>query len=292
MSCLTAKIDKPLIDIRKPYPNKNNPQSYSGRTYDEIYISPFVTKHRLPCGSTTAFLNPLYRRLDEITIEKIRQVNNVRFLELYEITAELLNLVQYRQLSAKEVLYEVIRKLLTYRNHQSEAEKKRSQLENCPYGRDASSQYENIGTEILEYIFSSELERVKVQATTKDGTQRRDVIFKNKETSLFWQRIARKYGADFITVDFKNYQEPITSEVVESVTKYANNMVGNFITIVSRKGISESAIKTQLRILRDRNIAVIVMSDENLIQMMELKESNKQPEKILEDLFTELILSY
>lgn len=61
MACSLAKIDKPGMDIRKPYTEIGDDDAFSGRTYDEVYITRFVNQHELPCNSTTAFLTPAFR---------------------------------------------------------------------------------------------------------------------------------------------------------------------------------------------------------------------------------------
>ena len=39
LACSLAKIDKPEIDIRKPYTEIGEDDAFSGRTYDETYIT-------------------------------------------------------------------------------------------------------------------------------------------------------------------------------------------------------------------------------------------------------------
>jgi hypothetical protein len=48
MACLLAKLDRPQIDIRKPYTEIGTVDSYSGRSYDEEFIGPFATQHNYP----------------------------------------------------------------------------------------------------------------------------------------------------------------------------------------------------------------------------------------------------
>ena len=57
MASLLAKIHRPEVDIRKPYTEIGDNDAYSGRSYDESYVSAFINQHDLPCNSTTAFLN-------------------------------------------------------------------------------------------------------------------------------------------------------------------------------------------------------------------------------------------
>jgi len=56
LACSLAKVHNPDVDIRKPYTEIKDPEAYSGRTYDESYISQFINQHNLPCNPTTAFL--------------------------------------------------------------------------------------------------------------------------------------------------------------------------------------------------------------------------------------------
>ena len=66
MACLLAKIHRPDIDPRKPYTEISGGDSFSGRSYDETYITPFINTHRLPCNPTTAFLTPALRNINRV----------------------------------------------------------------------------------------------------------------------------------------------------------------------------------------------------------------------------------
>jgi len=65
MACLLAKIDRPEVDPRKPYTEIGDRGAFSGRHYDEAYITHFINEHRLPCNPTTAFLTPALRNIDQ-----------------------------------------------------------------------------------------------------------------------------------------------------------------------------------------------------------------------------------
>src|SRR5438874_12397885 len=53
LAATLAKIDKPAVDIRKPfiqaYTNEEKIDAYGGRNYDEQYVFDFITKRKLPC---------------------------------------------------------------------------------------------------------------------------------------------------------------------------------------------------------------------------------------------------
>jgi hypothetical protein len=167
-----------------------------------------------------------------------------------------------------------------------------NRLKNISAGIEKYNEYENLGTEMFNYIFKNELGNGKVQKTTIDKTQRRDVLFKNMNISYFFQRIKSKFGSEFVIVDFKNYKNIVSQKTINEVSKYANSAIGRFIIVVSRKGSNVNTLKTQIRILRDHDIAIIVINDIELIEMVERKDIGLKPESILDDKLDELLICF
>jgi hypothetical protein len=114
MACLLAKIDRPHVDPRKPYTEIVGDDTFSGRHYDEAYITRFITTHRLPCNSTTAFLTPALRNIDRVLTTDVVLVGRPR--EVYASALQLLHSVSTGKISAEELLTEIIRLLLVIRN--------------------------------------------------------------------------------------------------------------------------------------------------------------------------------
>ncbi|MDQ3248078.1 MAG: restriction endonuclease, SacI family [Chloroflexota bacterium] len=110
LACLLAKGDKPTLDIRKPYTAIGGAESYSGRSYDEDYIGPFITQYDLPCNSTTAFLTPAFRNRNIVLTPDVNMVG--RPAHLYENVLQLLTDVHTNRVSAADLLAETIRSLL------------------------------------------------------------------------------------------------------------------------------------------------------------------------------------
>jgi len=118
MACLLAKIDRPDVDPRKPYTEIGDPDAFSGRAYDEAYITHFINEHNLPCNTTTAFLTPALRNIDRPLTMDVELVGRPR--QLYVYTLQLLEDVHTGRVSAKDLLAEVIRVLLVMRNEKAE----------------------------------------------------------------------------------------------------------------------------------------------------------------------------
>ncbi len=114
MSCLLGKLHNPKIDPRKPYTEIGGHDCFSGRTYDERYLTAFITQHRLPCNPTTAFLTPTLRNQDRPLTIKVELVGRPR--ELYANTLQLLDDVARGRIDAETVLVETVRVLLCMRD--------------------------------------------------------------------------------------------------------------------------------------------------------------------------------
>ena len=113
MACLLAKLDRPDIDPRKPYTEIGGTDCFSGRSYDERYLTHFINAHRLPCNSTTAFLTPTLRNQNSPLTPDVELVGRPR--EVYKYTQEILDFVAKGQVGTEVVLTEAIRVLVVLR---------------------------------------------------------------------------------------------------------------------------------------------------------------------------------
>ncbi|MDR0577003.1 MAG: DNA methyltransferase [Candidatus Accumulibacter sp.] len=114
MACLLGKLDRPRVDPRKPYTEIGSEDSFSGRTYDERYLTPFIHQHQLPVNLTTAFLTPTLRNIDQPLVIGRELIGRPR--DLYQKTLELLDDVAERRISGEVMLAEVLRQLLMMRD--------------------------------------------------------------------------------------------------------------------------------------------------------------------------------
>ncbi len=113
MACLLAKIHRPDVDPRKPYTEVGGGDSFSGRSYDETYITAFINTHRLPCNPTTAFLTPALRNINRVLTTDLNLEGRPR--EAYQYTLQLLDDVHAGRVLADDLLTEALRLLLMVR---------------------------------------------------------------------------------------------------------------------------------------------------------------------------------
>lgn len=118
MSCLLAKIHKPELDVRKPYTEIGSNDAFSGRTYDEQYITPFISKYNLPCNNTTAFLTPALRNRNNTLTKDFNLVG--RPPQLYRAILNLLDDVYNNRVLPFDLLTETVRWLIILRNERQQ----------------------------------------------------------------------------------------------------------------------------------------------------------------------------
>ena len=119
ISCALAKIHRPDVDIRKPYTEIGDVDSFSGRAeYDEKYVWPFAAKYQLPVNATTAFLTPGFRTIN-VPLALPLAISG-RPKQMYIDTIQLLDDVYQEKITADLLLEETIRQLLLLKQEQEE----------------------------------------------------------------------------------------------------------------------------------------------------------------------------
>ncbi|MBI4504100.1 MAG: restriction endonuclease, SacI family [Chloroflexi bacterium] len=118
LACLLATLHRPGLDIRKPYTEIGDNDCYSGRTYDEQHVTPFITTHQLPCNSSSAFWTPALRNRNIVLTPEVNLVG--RPPELYQATLRVLADVHSGRVTAEDALTETIRCLLIVRDERRE----------------------------------------------------------------------------------------------------------------------------------------------------------------------------
>lgn len=114
MACLLGKLHKPHVDPCKPYTEIGGKDSFSGRTYDERYLTKFINDLQLPVNSTTAFLTPTLRNISEPLTSNKELIGRPR--DLYKKTIEILEAIATDRIATDTVFIEVVRILIALRD--------------------------------------------------------------------------------------------------------------------------------------------------------------------------------
>ena len=114
MSCLLGKLINPKVDPRKPYTEIQDTNCFSGRAIDEKYLATFLTKHELPCQSTTAFLTPVFRTNNRPLTLDIKLEGRPQ--NVISATIQLLDDVVKKRVSSENLFSESVRVLIGIRD--------------------------------------------------------------------------------------------------------------------------------------------------------------------------------
>jgi hypothetical protein len=114
LACLLAKLHLPSVDIRKPYTEIGDPDVFSGRTYDEKELAPFLLGHQLPINETTAFLTPALRNRNQTLTKDTNLVGRPQ--AVYQAALALLDAVHSEKLQAQALLVQILAELVSLRD--------------------------------------------------------------------------------------------------------------------------------------------------------------------------------
>jgi hypothetical protein len=167
-------------------------------------------------------------------------------------------------------------------------------LANCNLGKEekAAQEYENICTDIINFLFGSEFTQISKQHNTGDDMFRMDLLCGIKGSSEFWELLRQHYNTRFVVFEFKNYKEPLQQNLIFVTEKYLfNAALRNVAIIISRKGFSKTALNAALGILKEDGKLVIDLTDDDLLKMLHKKIDGEEPSEYLLDKLEILLMS-
>ncbi len=155
-------------------------------------------------------------------------------------------------------------------------------LESIEPGQPRATQFQDAVSKILAYLFCPPLESPRYEDTDWDGRNRRDIIMENAAPSGYWAHLRSVYAAHYVVVDAKNHGGPIGKDDALRIAHYLKEYgCGLFGILVTRKGASKGcrhAIREQWVSARK---LLVVLSDEDLVEMLRIKARNGAAEEII-----------
>ncbi|WP_139891379.1 restriction endonuclease [Bacillus sp. D386] len=149
-------------------------------------------------------------------------------------------------------------------------------------GRNEFSLYEKKGEEILKYLFDQNLKGWHPQVTTDDGLNRYDLVCRILRGNEFWEYLINDFQSRYIIFEFKNYSQKIKQTEIYTTEKYLfQTALRNVCFIISRRGLSDSALKATDGILRETGKLIIGLDDKDLRELLNLKDTGNEPSDYL-----------
>lgn len=161
-------------------------------------------------------------------------------------------------------------------------------------GKETSSgDYEKLCTQTLRRLFADDLTLWNEQAKSNGDLYRFDLICKVKRDNHkdFWEMAERYFDSKYIIFEFKNYSKLVTQKEVYTTLRYLYaTALRRVAIIVSPNGIDEHADKAIRGALRDEGKLILTLTNGELIRLLEMKMTGKDPADFLSDKLDELLI--
>jgi CheY-like chemotaxis protein len=160
------------------------------------------------------------------------------------------------------------------------------QLSELPTGRQHARTYQLLITRTLEWLLYPALMDPHVEA--KGNISRYDIVFFNKAESGFWRDLKLTRGNAVVIFEAKNKMrlEPTDADQVQ---RYSGKWRGQVVFLVTRQLI-DSPFRSRTRvILQEFGVCILVISNDDLQKMVELKLQGADPTLIIEEIFRKAI---
>ncbi|MGB8217044.1 MAG: hypothetical protein WCE94_07060 [Candidatus Methanoperedens sp.] len=167
-----------------------------------------------------------------------------------------------------------------------QAQKLLSKLKNCPTGLKGWREFEDICIDIIGFAFRDSFRNFKIKIQSRDSANldRRDAIVQNTGKD-FWEELRSDYDAKNIVFEFKNLTEEFSKDALIQTSDYLKKeSLGKVGIIFSRKGQSGVGYEEQKNLLIHDKKLILILNENDLIDLVNKKLRNEEPEKILEAL--------
>lgn len=164
---------------------------------------------------------------------------------------------------------------------QLDALSKSKELEAIPMGSDFADDYHNLIIGVLSLVFGDRIRRPKKEHKQNEGRKRIDITYENARIGFFEDLIfLHQIKCPYIIVECKNYSHDLKNPEFDQLTGRLNDRVGRFGLLLCRSIENEVLLVQRLKdIANSGNGYVIVLTDRDLINLLELK-SKKQEDEI------------
>lgn len=163
-----------------------------------------------------------------------------------------------------------------------------------PRGVLHAAEYQHLVLEILNYLFEPDLSDGELEVKTHLGTERRDIIFVNEADASFWEYVRSRYGGFLVMFEIKNTQA-VALDHVNQAAAYLGARLGMLGFIVSRSAAGANIVQKTYAIYNDTpgipRKVVLVVSDQDLVEMIRLKQADKAPVRHIQGMYRKFIQS-
>lgn len=158
-------------------------------------------------------------------------------------------------------------------------------LISIPTGKQGWRSFEKKCLEILQYLFEADLSLWDTQKKTDEGLDRFDLLCRISSMDDFWRTLVDSFRTRFIVFEFKNYEDPIEPGLIYTSERYLYpNALRSVAIIIARYGYKEQTLKAAKGALRENGKLILLITQNELIKMLEAKDVGDSPNDLLSEL--------
>lgn len=153
-------------------------------------------------------------------------------------------------------------------------------------------QYEKLCEKVIRFLFAENLDSIKPQAPLGENEiYRTDFIAAIKPSnSSFWHFVREDLKSLFIVFEFKHYREEIGQNEIFLTEKYLYaNAYRKVAIIMTHHGSSQNADRVRRGVMRDSGCLMLVLNDDDLETMIDMKLNNNDPSDHLYEMTFEFL---
>lgn len=163
-------------------------------------------------------------------------------------------------------------------------------LKKMPVGQETARDYQRKILEILNSLFEPDLIDGKLEEPTIHGSERRDIIFVNDSDKSFFEYLRNSHKNFLLMFEVKNVSE-LSPDHFNQTATYLGDKLGYCGFIVTRNQPSKSDNVKGIAVYNNLKRVIIVLSDEDMIEMLLMKGRNSDPMRHLQKRYRQFMVS-
>jgi hypothetical protein len=158
------------------------------------------------------------------------------------------------------------------------------------------SGFEALCMKVFAFLFDPNLFGFEAQSQTSDGANRYDFICRIAPGRPFWDTLRTDFRTRALLFECKNFTDPITADQIYSTERYLfSGALRTVCFLIARKGGDEGCMRAAQGAMRESGKLILVLSNRDLIKMLELVDlegrDQSGPEGVLEERIWRFIIS-
>ena len=167
-----------------------------------------------------------------------------------------------------------------------------SELRSLPSGKASYRDYEVLCVRILKFLFAEQLQGLRTQPATSDGSSRFDCVCRIQPMSEFWRFLMQHLDSRYVLFEFKNSGQELGQGPILTTEKYLFEKALRRVAVVfARKGAGVGARRMISGAMREHGKLILVLADSHVCKMLSMRDNGEDPADLLFEMTDEFLVA-